>query len=106
MQLPGTPLENKTLPTGWNIVIIVVPTYTAFVRAFDAKERYRLPLHKAAEEVGKSRAVVVHLLDSKRQEALVHNARCAFVAGLALASQKLVLMWNKNKFCLHLRISI
>jgi len=36
-QLPGTPLENKTLPTGWNIVTIVVPTYTAFVQVFDAK---------------------------------------------------------------------
>ena len=36
-QLPGTPLENKTVATGWNIVTIVVPTYTAFVEVFDAK---------------------------------------------------------------------
>lgn len=67
-------------------------------RIYDAKERYRLPLNKAVDEVCQSRGVVVHLLDPRRQEALVHNARCAFVAGLAMASQKRIVMIQEGKF--------
>src|SRR5580704_1682064 len=39
-----------------------------------------------------SLAVVAHLVAPQRTGATVHNARCAFVAGLAMASQKRVLM--------------
>ncbi|MCK5534361.1 hypothetical protein KAI68_04525 [bacterium] len=67
-------------------------------RLYDAKERYRLPLDSALNEVDKSRAVIVHLIDPQRQDSLVHNARCAFVAGLALASKKRVLMIQEGKF--------
>ena len=67
-------------------------------RVYDSKERYRLPFNKAVNEVDKSRAIIVHLIDPKRREALVHNARCAFVAGLALAARKKVLMIQEGKF--------
>jgi len=67
-------------------------------RTFDSKERARLPLQVAIQECDKSRAIVVHLLDPKRGEiALIHNARCAFVAGFAMASQKKVLILQEGR---------
>jgi len=66
-------------------------------RLFDPSERTRLPLNLAIKEVDKSRAVIAHLLSPKRESALVHNARCAFVAGFALASQKRVLLIQEDK---------
>jgi hypothetical protein len=67
-------------------------------RMYDSKEMYRLPLNRAVEEVDKSRAVLVHLLQEGRKEALVHNARSAFVAGLALAAQKHILIIQEGRF--------
>lgn len=67
-------------------------------RVHDPKERFRLPLNDAVKEIDKSLAVVVHLLSPDRGEiALIHNARCAFVAGFAMASQKRVLMVQEGR---------
>jgi len=67
-------------------------------RVYDPSERFRLQLNWAIREVDKSRAVVAHLLDPRRKEAaLVHNARCAFVAGVAMASQKRTLLIQEGK---------
>jgi hypothetical protein len=67
-------------------------------RTYDPIERFRLPLHIAIREVDKSRAVISHLLSPDRGDiALIHNARCAFVSGLAMASQKKVLIIQEGK---------
>jgi hypothetical protein len=67
-------------------------------RLFDSNERPRLPLNLAIKEIDKSRAIVAHLLSPKRGDiALIHNARCAFVAGFAMASQKRVLLIQETK---------
>src|SRR5205814_1911835 len=65
-------------------------------RAFDAQELPRLSLHDARDEVGQSLGVVAHLLDPEREGALVHNARCALVCGLAMAEGKVVAMLQEN----------
>ena len=63
-----------------------------FFRAFDPREVPRLSLHEATKQVFSSLGVIVPLLSEGRTEAVVHNARCAFVAGLAMASGKHVVM--------------
>ncbi|MBU1044192.1 MAG: hypothetical protein KJ915_07325 [Candidatus Omnitrophica bacterium] len=67
-------------------------------RTYDAVERVRLPLNIAVKEVDKSRAIVASLMSPDRGElATIHNARCAFVAGLAMASQKRVLLLQEGR---------
>jgi hypothetical protein len=41
--------------------------------------------------------VIVHLIDPNRSGAVVHNARCAFVAGIAMAATKYVLMLQESE---------
>jgi hypothetical protein len=65
-------------------------------RSFDPHETSRLSLHDAIHRVRSSLGVIVHLIDPGRDGALVHNGRCAFVAGLAMASQKAVLMLHEG----------
>lgn len=65
-------------------------------RTFDPKETPRLSLHEAFKQVHSSLGVVVHLLNPNRAGATVHNARCAFVAGLAMAAGKNVLMLQES----------
>jgi len=55
-------------------------------RAYDPKEQPRLSLHDAFQQVKTSIGVCVYLLSPFRTGATVHNARGAFVAGLAMAS--------------------
>jgi hypothetical protein len=66
-------------------------------RTYDPKEIPRLSLHDARTEVAQSFGVVAHLLDPARDGALVHNARCAFVSGLAMAQQKVVVMFQESR---------
>jgi hypothetical protein len=61
-------------------------------RSFDPKETPRLSLHEAAKQVTSSLAVILHLVAPERVGALADNSRCAFVAGLAMALGKNVLM--------------
>jgi hypothetical protein len=62
------------------------------IRTFDPKETPRLSLHDAFKQTLSSLGVIAHLVAPQRAGATTHNARCAFVAGLAMASQKRVLM--------------
>lgn len=65
-------------------------------RIYDQAETPRLSIGTAIQEVDKSRGVLIHLISSQREGAAIHNARCAFIAGLAMASQKLVLMLQED----------
>ena len=65
-------------------------------RAYDPKEVRRLSLHDARAEVAQSVGVITHLVDPQREGAQVHNARCALLAGLAMAQQKVVLMLQET----------
>lgn len=66
-------------------------------RTFDPKETSRLSLQDALKETQTSLGVVAHLLAPQRVGATVHNARCAFVAGLAMATGKYVLMLQEGE---------
>lgn len=55
-------------------------------RTYDPKEQPRLSLQDAFRQVKSSIGVCAYLLKSFRAGATVHNARGAFVAGLAMAS--------------------
>jgi hypothetical protein len=66
-------------------------------RSFDPRETSRLSLHDAYKQVTSSLGVVVHLMSPDRAGAITHNARCAFVAGLALATNKRVLMLQEGQ---------
>jgi len=61
-------------------------------RTFDVDETPRLSLHDARKHVGTSLGIVAHLLGPDRKGARLHNARCAVIAGMAMATGKLVLL--------------
>lgn len=61
-------------------------------RTYDIRETPRLSLHEVRRQVGTSLAVVAHLLSPERQDAAIHNARCALTCGIAMATGKIVLM--------------
>ena len=65
-------------------------------RSFDAKESPRLSIHEAFKSVSSSHGIIMHLMAPDRRNATVHNARCAFVAGLAVAQEKRVLMLQET----------
>ena len=65
-------------------------------RSFDPRETPRLSLHDAFKQVFCSMGVIVHLLAPHRVGATAHNARCAFVAGLAMAAGRRVLMLQES----------
>lgn len=65
-------------------------------RTHDVVETPRLSLQEARKQVASSLAVVAHLLSPDREGHLVHNARCALVAGLAMASAKIVLLLQEG----------
>lgn len=69
-------------------------------RTLDVLETPRVSLHEIRKQTSASYGVVAHLLNPEREGALVHNARCALVAGMAMAQQKSVLLiaegaWNQ-----------
>lgn len=66
-------------------------------RSFDPIETPRLTLHEAFNQVYSSLGVIVHLIDINREGAVVSNARCAFVAGLAMAAGKRVVMLQEGQ---------
>lgn len=61
-------------------------------RTLDVVETPRVSLHEIRKQTTASYGVVGHLLNPEREGALVHNARCALVAGIAMAQQKSVLL--------------
>lgn len=67
-------------------------------RTFDIKETPRVSLLEAYKQVVASLAVVAHVIDPNRTNAKVHNARCALIAGIAMALQKSVLMLQEGNW--------
>jgi hypothetical protein len=66
-------------------------------RTFDPRESARLSLHEAFKQTQSSLGVVVHLMAPHRAGSTPHNSRCAFVAGLAMAAGKHVLMLQETQ---------
>lgn len=92
LYLIKSPVDNE----GMIKVLSVVKKSRLRFRTFDAKEVARLSLHDAYKQTLSSRAVLLHLLAPEIRGANVHNARCAFIAGLAMATQKHVLMLQQG----------
>lgn len=65
-------------------------------RSFDPKETSRLSLHDAHRQIQSSFGVAAHLMASTRRGARVHNARAAFLCGLAMAAGKHVIMLQEG----------
>ena len=65
-------------------------------RSFDPRETPRLSLPEATKQVSLSLGVIVHLVAPQRAGAIAHNSRCAFVAGMAMAMGKHVLMLQET----------
>ena len=65
-------------------------------RTYDPIETPRLSLFEARRQVSGSIGVVAHLLSPQRQGAVVHNALCALICGMAMAEQKVVLMLQEE----------
>src|SRR5262249_3690679 len=83
-----SPIEND----GMIKLMSVIKKSRVRFRAFDTREVARISLHDAYKQTVSSRAVILHLLNSDIRGAEVHNARCAFIAGIAMAAQKRVVM--------------
>ena len=65
-------------------------------RTFDSRETARLSLREAFRQIVSSASVVAHLVDANRMNADIHNARCAFLCGMAMAAGKHVLMLQEG----------
>src|SRR5207248_2022634 len=52
-------------------------------RQFDPKEEPRLSIDRAVDSVVNANGIILPLISSNRNDAEVHNLRCAFIAGLA-----------------------
>ncbi|MDE0136467.1 MAG: hypothetical protein OXM54_16730 [Acidimicrobiaceae bacterium] len=65
-------------------------------RTYDPKENIRLTLNDARRQVDGSLAVIANLLDNDRRGALFHNALCAFVAGYAVAKERVVALLQQG----------
>jgi hypothetical protein len=66
-------------------------------RSFDPRESSRLSLHDSFRQATSSLGIIVHLMSPDRKDSTAHNARCAFVAGLGLATGKHVLMLQETQ---------
>ena len=65
-------------------------------RTFDPKEDVRLTLHDAWKQVSSSLSIITHLLSAARSGSVINNARCSFIAGMAVAAGKKVLMLHEG----------
>lgn len=104
--LPQTPAVNKEQP----LFVVKSPVQTDGMvrlmsslkksglrfRTFDPRESARLSLHDAFKQAYSSMGVVVHLMGPHRRDALTHNSRCAFIAGMAMAASRQVLMLQET----------
>ncbi len=66
-------------------------------RSYDPIENPPLSLHDVRKQVSTSFGVIGHLLTPKRDGAIVHNARCALIAGMAAAAGKVVVLFQEEK---------
>lgn len=65
-------------------------------RTYDVIETPRLSLHEVRRRVNSSLALIAHLLSPSRAGAMVHNARCALFAGIAMATRKAVFLLQED----------
>lgn len=65
-------------------------------RTYDPIETPRLSLHEARRQVAGSTGVIANLLAPERAKAQAHNAQCALITGIALASGKAVAMLQEG----------
>jgi hypothetical protein len=79
-------LRSPIMTNGLVKVLSAVKKSGLRFRTYDPKEQPRLSLQDAFRQVKTSIGVSVYLLTPLRAGATVHNARGAFVAGLAMAS--------------------
>jgi hypothetical protein len=89
-------LRSPIVTNGLVKVISAIKKSGLRFRTYDPKEQPRLSLQEAFRQVKTSLGVSVYLLASFRTGALVHNARGAFVAGLALASGSYVFVLQEG----------
>lgn len=66
-------------------------------RLLDTHETGRVSLHEVYKNSLSSRAIFLHLLRPGYQSARVHNARCAFIAGLGMARGKRVVILQQDQ---------
>lgn len=66
-------------------------------KLLDIKETGRVSLHEVYKNTLSSRAIFLHLLNPHYQSSRVHNARCAFIAGLGMAAQKRVILLQQGQ---------
>jgi hypothetical protein len=66
-------------------------------RTHDPVETPRLSLHEARKQIASSYGLIGHLLSEERKGARPHNAQCAFLAGMATAAQKRVLLVKEER---------
>jgi hypothetical protein len=92
MYVVKAPVEND----GMIKLMSVIKKSRLRFRTFDTKEVGRISVHDAYKQALSSRAVILHLLSTDTRGAEVHNARCAFIAGLAMASQKHVALLQQG----------
>jgi hypothetical protein len=65
-------------------------------RSFDPDEQGRLSAHEAIDQVAQSHGVVIPLVSKERRDADIHNFRAAFVAGLAVALDRALLLLQEG----------
>jgi len=67
-------------------------------RIYDSREISRISILEARKQVSASLVIAAHLLSPARVGASVHNARCALIAGIAVAKRKRVLLLQEEHF--------
>jgi len=77
---------------GWIKMLSVIKKSRLRFRLLDTRETGRVSLHEVYKNTLCSRAIFLHLLSTSYQDATVHNARCAFIAGLGMAAGKRVVI--------------
>lgn len=77
-------------------------------RIFDPQETGRMSSTEAIDNVTTSTGIIIPLVPVNRQDSVVHNLRCAFIAGLshALGKETLILQYNNEIVPLDYRDSV
>jgi len=89
-------VRSPIVTNGLVKILSVVKKSGLRFRAYDPKEQPRLSLQDAFHQVKSSIGVCVYLLSAFRNGSTVHNARGAFVAGLAMASGSYVFVLQEG----------
>jgi hypothetical protein len=110
LPVPAIPPPPSTINLAASLYVLKSPIETEAVvrmmstlkkspvrfRTYDAAETPRLSLQEARKQVGSSLAVIAHLVSPHREGHLVHNARCALITGIAMATGKFVLLMQEG----------